>query len=63
MLSQRLRTQALSESANAMLQFSQDSIIVADIKSVPKVWHGLTILHQQTSHMKVGKRLRYHAWM
>ena len=46
--------QALSESANAMLQVTQDGITVADVETVPKVWHGLTILHEQSSHVKVG---------
>ena len=48
--------QALSESANAMLQVSNDGVSVADVEAVPKVWHGLTVLHEQSSHIKVGLR-------
>ena len=50
--------QALSASANAMLQVSQDGVTVADVEAVPKVWHGLTILHEQSTHIKVG--FNYH---
>ena len=45
--------QALSENVNTMLQVSEDSISVSDPEAVPKVWHGLTVLHEQTLHMKV----------
>ncbi len=48
--------QALSESANSMLQVSQDGIIAAEVEAVPKVWHGLTVLHEQSSHIKVDLR-------
>lgn len=46
--------QALSENVNTMLQISEDSIRVSDTEAVPKVWHGLTVLHEQTLHIKVG---------
>lgn len=62
MLSVRLYMQALSESANAMLQVSQDGIIVANVEAVPKVWHGLAILHEQSSHLKVGLTWHLTVW-
>ena len=54
--------QALSESVNAILRVSQDGITVADVEAVPKMWHGLTILHQQTGPMKVGLRKKLMHW-
>ena len=46
--------QVLSENVNTMLQVSEDSVSVSDPEAAPKVWHGLTVLHEQTLHMKVG---------
>jgi len=53
--------QALSENVNTMLQVSEDSISVSDPEAVPKVWHGLTVLHEQMLHIKVGLGRHAHA--
>ena len=44
--------QALTEKVNSMIQVSQDSISVSDPAAAPKVWMGLTVLHQRTPHVK-----------
>ena len=53
--------QALSENVNTMLQVSEDSISVSDPEAVPEVWLGLTVLHEQTLHIKVGLGRHAHA--
>ena len=45
--------QALTEKVNSLIQVSQDSISVSDPAAAPKVWMGLTVLHQRTPHVKV----------
>ena len=45
--------QALTETVTSMVQVGQDSISVADPAAVPKVWMGLTVLHERTPHVKV----------
>ena len=45
--------QALTEKVNSIIQVSQDSISVSDPAAAPKMWIGLTVLHQQTPHVKV----------
>ena len=45
--------QALTEKVNSMIQVSHDSISVSDSAAAPKVWMGLTVLHQRTPHVKV----------
>ena len=49
--------QALTEKVNSMIQVSQDSISVSDPAAAPKVWMGLTVLHQRTAHVKVLQAL------
>ena len=45
--------QALTESVASLIQVGQDSISVSDPTAAPKVWMGLTVLHERTTHVKV----------
>ena len=45
--------QALTEKVTSLIQVSQDSISVSDPAAAPKVWLGLTVLHERTPHVKV----------
>ncbi len=49
--------QALTEKVTSLIQVSQDSISVLDPAAAPRVWMGLTILHQRTPHVKVLQSL------
>ena len=49
--------QALTEKVTSLIQVSQDSISVSDSAAAPKVWMGLTVLHQRTPHVKVLQAL------
>jgi hypothetical protein len=45
--------QALSEALNVLLQVGPEGISITDPAALPKVWHGLSVLHKQAPHIKV----------
>ena len=46
--------QALSESMNVLLQVGPEGISITDPAALPKVRHGLSVLHKQAPHLKVN---------